>query len=487
LTRKRLAANCTAAFCLAIPFAAITPAPASFVGGPAFACSAAAAQDEAATAGDLERAQKMVDSAFAKYKTLTSYSDAAVTSSEIELAEGEDQSILDMMGDMKQTVHLTWAARNRIHLRNDQATIVSNGDRLWFYIPDFNQYTEEEAPESFAGAADWSNPFAVTGEMIATNHPAMGFILTSEESPYAEPIRFVSVSQFERVEYNGAAAHLIEGDVAAEAEMLMMLENQQAPPTKVSIWIDEATGLIAKMQYDMTALYAAMHAVQEAARANQDEDDPMAMMFEMPLFTRFVASIAFNDIQANTAFPAERFAFNAPEGAEKVDGFDFGGEGDMGPDTEALIGEEAPAFTGVDLDGSSLSLADFKGKVVVLDFWATWCPPCVAALPEMQELNESMKTQNKPVVMLGVNQDGGPDARDMVRGFLNDKKVTIRQVMDAGEIGDAYNVSGIPTVVIIDPQGNVRHVHVGFTPGEGKMLAEEIEAILAEQDDSDDR
>lgn len=112
-----------------------------------------------------------------------------------------------------------------------------------------------------------------------------------------------------------------------------------------------------------------------------------------------------------------------------------------------------------------------------MDFWATWCPPCVQAMPEMQALMD--KFAGKPVVVLGINQDA-PGANEQVRKFLSDNSYTIGQVMDDGSIGNRYGVTGIPCVVIVDQKGVVRDVSVGYAPGNGEKLAKKIEALLDE-------
>src|SRR5688572_28929850 len=87
-------------------------------------------------------------------------------------------------------------------------------------------------------------------------------------------------------------------------------------------------------------------------------------------------------------------------GDEKVDEFQFGGDDSR---QQELVGKPAPDFTGVDLEGKPVSLADYRGRVVMLDFWATWCGPCVQAIPHIQKV--ANKFADKPVTVLGINRD----------------------------------------------------------------------------------
>jgi thiol-disulfide isomerase/thioredoxin len=143
-------------------------------------------------------------------------------------------------------------------------------------------------------------------------------------------------------------------------------------------------------------------------------------------------------------------------------------------DQLTLIGKPAPAFAGDGLDGKAVRLEDFRGRVVVLDFWATWCPPCVAAIPHVQKLSE--RFAEKPVTVLGINQDRGDTEK--VAAFVKDNKVTFRHLMDEGEVGTSYLVSGIPCTVLIDKEGVVQDVSTGFAPEQEDELASKIELLL---------
>lgn len=130
------------------------------------------------------------------------------------------------------------------------------------------------------------------------------------------------------------------------------------------------------------------------------------------------------------------------------------------------IGNPAPGFAGRDIEGRDASLASFRGeKVVVLDFWATWCGPCRAAMPSLQKLHEQFSGRGLEVI--GVNQSETPEH---VRSFVVKKKYTFRVVIDqAGAIGDSYGVSAIPTTIVIDKHGDVRWLHVGYVENDEEM------------------
>lgn len=169
-----------------------------------------------------------------------------------------------------------------------------------------------------------------------------------------------------------------------------------------------------------------------------------------------------------------------PEDLDELGAFGPGAafEEDEEPDPEELIGEKAADLTLPILGGGEFDLSEHVGKnIVVLDFWATWCGPCVKALPEVMKATDPLK--NKGVVLVAVNQ--GEDAKPINKFLKRKKWKGLMVVLDNKNLSsDAFMVSGIPQTVIIDKKGIVRHVHVGYSPNIGKRLRKELEAILAE-------
>jgi thiol-disulfide isomerase/thioredoxin len=126
-------------------------------------------------------------------------------------------------------------------------------------------------------------------------------------------------------------------------------------------------------------------------------------------------------------------------------------------------GEEAPAFALPRIDGpnGSMGLDAFRGQVVVLDFWATWCSPCVAMLPVMDALHAAWAPQG--VAFLGVNSDGGGATQDEIRAFLREHKIPYPIVVDDGQVGGLYKVEALPTLVVIGRDGRIRSSFIGYT------------------------
>lgn len=135
----------------------------------------------------------------------------------------------------------------------------------------------------------------------------------------------------------------------------------------------------------------------------------------------------------------------------------------------------APDFELPDMDGALHKLSDFRGKVVVLNFWATWCPPCRYEMPAMQRAWEQVRDED--IVFLAV--DVGEDA-DTVFMFLADYPVDFPLLLDQdAAVIEAYPVTGLPTTYIIDPQGRITHRAVGGREWDDADLLDTLRGLHA--------
>ena len=122
--------------------------------------------------------------------------------------------------------------------------------------------------------------------------------------------------------------------------------------------------------------------------------------------------------------------------------------------SKAEIGEEAPGFSTFDLDNRPVRLADFKGQLVVLNFWASWCTPCRKEFPILGEID-----RRAGVVVLGVVFK---DTVDNAKKFMTEHRGTWAGLQDDGKIAKAYRVGpGIPATIVIGPEGAVLRRHIG--------------------------
>ncbi len=139
----------------------------------------------------------------------------------------------------------------------------------------------------------------------------------------------------------------------------------------------------------------------------------------------------------------------------------------------------APRFKVQDVQGHTLELAELlRHGPVLLDFWATWCTPCVQALPELEALHRRYGPLGLTVV--GVSVDG-PRNFAKVRPFVASRGLTFAIVLDRdGRLQQSYQVLAAPTAVLIDTSGAIVQVRTGYRPGEGAKFEDSIRALLPE-------
>lgn len=154
------------------------------------------------------------------------------------------------------------------------------------------------------------------------------------------------------------------------------------------------------------------------------------------------------DDHSNASFHEEKIA-SAPVGVE--------------------LGYAAPDFELMTIDGETARLSDFRGKKVLLNMWASWCPPCRAEMPDMQRFYEEQRANE--IVILGVNLTTAERSPEVVPRFVEQFGITFPVVLDdEGEVADRYRVSSIPTSYMIDSRGVIRQKVVG--PMDAEMMRE---------------
>ncbi len=170
------------------------------------------------------------------------------------------------------------------------------------------------------------------------------------------------------------------------------------------------------------------------------------------------------------------FEYSPPQDAKQYKSLDDYYQAIAGAVAEhPLLGKPAPAFKGKTLSGQTVSQQRLKGKVVVVDFWATWCVPCASVIPVLKEVTDEYA--DKGVVLLAVNVG---ETAEKIEEFIKQQQWQLNVVVDSDtKIASAFSADAIPLTVVIGQNGIVESVHVGFPGEEGlrERLTDELEVL----------
>lgn len=325
---------------------------------------------------------------------------------------------------------------------------ISDGANLTIHLPVAQQYQVIDAPPNAIDALD-PDRLGYLGEFYGSflaDAPGMRTLLSElpaeSAAALAEQLVYVGLEAID-----GVDAHHLRVDNSARAHDVWIAAGDPPRPVRFSF---------------------------EPESPMWDASD----YWEEP---KNVTSITLTNWNGSPVLTDELFAFAAPEGSEQVDdlseamfnmdmGETAGGEAE-------LLGTPAPEFELESLEGTKVQLAGLRegGRIVVLDFWATWCPPCREGLPVITETMANYPEDKAVFYAINVMEDA-----KTVRTFLDDQKLDIHVLLDSeGTVGDLYGVTGIPQTVVIGADGTIQSIHVGFMPGVGDQLKEEIDTLLA--------
>jgi cytochrome c biogenesis protein CcmG/thiol:disulfide interchange protein DsbE len=329
----------------------------------------------------------------------------------------------------------SFAAPNKFrHQMEDDLLIVADGDKAFAYKIDEKKYLPLEIPKERAAAGELPD---IVGMNLQEQNPSLLYVIVKDA---AEQI--------------GAGAESVDRgpDVTIDGKSYPAL-NFDVEGEHLKLAFDPATHLVRQLSVDMK--------------------DSIAKQ-GVPMAKKALVTVDYTRTATDAKLPDATFAWAPPADATlfKPSG---GGEGTEDVAANALVGKPAPAFATKDLQGGDVSLAALKGNVVVLDFWATWCPPCRESLPPLSQLEKDMAP--KGVKVFAVNQG---ESKDVARKFITEQKLTVPVLLDESQkIGEAYKVEGIPQTVVIGKDGKVQKVFVGFGPTSEQELREAIQSAMS--------
>jgi peroxiredoxin len=274
------------------------------------------------------------------------------------------------------------------------------------------------------------------GQVIGTQNPSLMLALTST------PTKALT-------ENLGNAEKLPDSTVDGKAFNTLKLSDPTSN-ANVTLLVDPGTHLVRRAVLDMSK------ALEKRGATDVKEA---------------LVTVDYSAVVPGAPVKAEQFAWAPPTDAKDAakEQASAGGGEDV---VKALEGKPAPDFSAKNLEDKVVSLKDFKGKVVIVDFWATWCPPCREGLPHVDKIYQTFK--DKGVVALAVDVQ---EPKDKVEQFMKDNKFTFTALLDSdGKVSEAFKVNGIPQTVIIGRDGLVKKVFVGTGPDSEKLLHDAVAA-----------
>lgn len=372
-------------------------------------------------------AQTLIDQISAAYGGLHSLQVAGTFSADLDIA-GQKRT--------EQTPFTaSFQSPNRFrHELKDDISTGSTGQKVYGYAKQPNVYFTTDAPAERPAMADLHD---VVHQVLREQNPSLLMAITKDpQAAITEDATDIST----------AAPTTVDGK---SYDTLVLAMGSDKSVTR--LLVDPQTHLIRRAQTDRQAELRSRGA---------------------PDVKKAVITVDYTTNTPNAPVTDAQFAWAAPAGARESSPqqADNGGDGAA----MALVGKPAPDFTLKQLGGGDVKLKDLKGSVVILDFWATWCGPCVQGLPHVDAIYKDNK--DKGVKAFAVNMQ--EDAAD-VQKFVEAKNLSLPILLETkGDVAEKYKVEGIPQTVVIGKDGTIQKVFVGTGPDTEEQLRKAVDAAL---------
>ena len=365
-------------------------------------------------------AKKLVDEMTSAYADLKSLQLAGTVKADFQAA-GQNQT---------QETKFTGAYKSPamfVHESPEQVKVVSNGKELYLYNVKENKYLKLDAPPAKVEIAQLPPPLPgllqqqdISLLLALTKNPA-SFLQGDGVTPATGPAETIDGKSYPVLSMKG-----------------------EGPSVKLAL--DPDTHLVRRMTVDLA----------DSLKKQGVPDVKKAMVV-----------MDYETSKPGADVADAMFTFNPPAGATE---FKPQAQGQQAPDPAAeLEGKPAPGFTLNTLDGKTVKLADLRGSVVVLDFWATWCMPCRVGLPVLDKLYQEDKAKGLKVFAVNL-QEGKP----RVQAFVDQMKLSIPVVMDPDAAAkEAYLAEAYPQTVVINKQGVITKVVVGVNLEEDQKAVDD--------------
>lgn len=227
----------------------------------------------------------------------------------------------------------------------------------------------------------------------------------------------------------------------------------ERPDGRLVFWVDQKSYVLRRLEYP----------TKDFAKSVEEQEGPVS---DLALVVELTGA------QLDGEIDRAAFEFEAPEGARLVEQF---------VTAPPLLGQPIAEFKFVGLDGQEVTRESLLGKVVVLDFWATWCEPCLKSLPNLQKAADRYR-ENDQVAFLAVSVDAEDVKNEQVADALAKIGVTLPVARDAHQLAPAaFLIEALPTTVLLGPDGKVQDFEAAYNPDLAEQLGVKIEKLLAGQ------
>ena len=376
-------------------------------------------------------AQTLLMRALQQYQAARSYEDSVVVATELVVDGRPD---IEASAPTKRS--LAFVRPGRIALQTPVYGVYSDGTKLLQVVEPWMQYTETAAPKELTLPTITLSQFGFFADL---GHPLLESLLTDKPA-FDRYIPGLKLTEVKPEPLDGVAGQRVHGTALRDGRLEVPVE----------IWIDGQTGLVGEIVYDLAKTVQAVPGLT---------------------VRRYAQRLRFKDICLNDPLADSIFVFRPGPYVDKTASFKMPSGREL---QQRMVGKPAVAFDGKDLEGRNASLADFKGHVLLLDFWRLGCPPCIMSMPTLQKLAD--KYADRGVSLVGVNLDGLA-AKAQITTVLKSRGVKFPQLMQTTpSLAEKYFLEGIPFMVIIDGKGIIQAVHMG--PASESELSFQIDKLL---------
>lgn len=378
----------------------------------------------------------------------------------------EGQTVLEMKGDgvfmrfeLPFVIAYGAAGQKRLQVKNPfdgNKTIVSDGKTEWVYLPTEKQFTKKpfdkaSLPEAGTSLLHQFKDDSMFADMICDDltDGMVSAKIVREEVVELGGQRFnCYVIEAIYSDKSEAPAKSKDGN-AAEAD-----KQEKGLVLPMTFWVDKDRQVVLQHKFDGGGIFAQMF------RAFADN-------------ANFTMSTTLSVAKFNETLPDSLFAFTPPADATEVEKFDSKqAEAEEEAEVESLVGSDAVSFLLADLNGKQFNMDKLRGKIVVIEFWASWCGPCRETMPHVEKLHKEFK--DRGLVVLGMNDEEVADAKR----FVQKHGYTFPTLVDAeSAVSKQYGIQAIPQTVVIDRDGKIAAHFMGT--GQEANLREAVKVLLA--------